>query len=101
MELPKNYNPKEAEPKWQKYWEENKTYRFDPDNTEKEIFSIDTPPPTVSGKMHMGHAFGNSQQYFIARYKRMIGFNVLQPFVTDDNVLPTQLLIQKEKKRRA
>ncbi|RLE38475.1 valine--tRNA ligase [Candidatus Woesearchaeota archaeon] len=97
MELPKRYDPKEAEPRWQKYWEDNNIYAFDP-NSKKEIFSIDTPPPTVSGKMHMGHAFGNSQQDFIARFKRMRGFNVLQPFGTDDNGLPTQTLIQELKK---
>jgi valyl-tRNA synthetase len=101
MELPKRYDPKEAEPKWQKFWEENKTYSFNPEDTERKIFSIDTPPPTVSGKMHMGHAFSNSQQDFIARYKRMQGFNVLQPLGTDDNGLPTMLLIQKLKKVRA
>ncbi|MBU0456728.1 MAG: valine--tRNA ligase [Nanoarchaeota archaeon] len=101
MELPKRYEPKEAEPKWQKYWEENNIYRFDPEDTQRKIYSIDTPPPTVSGKMHMGHAFGNSQQDFIARYKRMKGHNVLQPFGTDDNGLPTQTLIQKLKNVRA
>ncbi|MBU0460309.1 MAG: valine--tRNA ligase [Nanoarchaeota archaeon] len=99
MELPKRYNPQEAEPRWQKYWEEHKTYKFDPKDI--NIYSIDTPPPTVSGKMHMGHAFGNSQQDFIARYKRMQGFNVLQPFGTDYNGLPTQILIEKLKKVRA
>ena len=99
MELPKRYDPKEAEPKWQKFWLDNKTYQFDADTKDvKNIYSIDTPPPTVSGKMHMGHAFGNSQQDFIARFKRMQGFNVLQPFGTDDNGLPTQTLIQKTKK---
>jgi len=91
------YDPKEAEPKWQKFWEQKGTYSFDPES-DKEIYSIDTPPPTVSGKMHMGHAFGNSQQDFIARYKRMRGYNVLQPFGTDDNGLPTKLLIEKLKK---
>ena len=97
MKLPKHYNPNEVEIKWQKYWEKEGIYKFDPNDTKREIYSIDTPPPTVSGKMHMGHAFGNSQQDFIARYKRMRGFNVLQPFGTDDNGLPTQTLIQKEK----
>src|SRR5210317_922479 len=101
MELPKQYDPQVVEPKWQKYWEEKGTFKFDAEDTKKEIFSIDTPPPTVSGKMHMGHAFGNSQQDFIARYKRMKGFNVLQPLGTDDNGLPTQTLIQKLKKVRA
>jgi len=100
MELPKKYNPQESEPKWQEFWEKEGIYRFDTES-KSEIFSIDTPPPTVSGKMHMGHAFGNSQQDFIARYKRMNGFNVLQPFGTDDNGLPTQTLIQKLKKVKA
>jgi valyl-tRNA synthetase len=100
MEIPKSYDPKVEEPKWQKFWEDQGVYKFDPES-DKEIFSIDTPPPTVSGKMHMGHAFGNSQQDFIARFKRMRGFNVLQPFGTDDNGLPTQTLIQKTKKVRA
>ncbi len=99
--MPKRYDPQEAEPRLQKYWEEKQVYRFGRGDTTKPIYSIDTPPPTVSGKMHMGHAFGNSQQDFIARYKRMRGFNVLQPFGTDDNGLPTKLLIEKTKKVRA
>jgi valyl-tRNA synthetase len=101
MELPKHYKPEEVEPKWMEFWEKNKIYHFDSEDTKREIFSIDTPPPTVSGKMHMGHAFGNSQQDFIARYKRMRGFNVLQPFGTDDNGLPTKLLVEKEKHVKA
>ena len=100
MELPKRYDPKEAEPKWQKYWEEHNIFKFNPD-AQGEIFSIDTPPPTVSGKMHLGHAFSYAQQDFIARYKRMKGFNVFYPFGTDDNGLPTQMLIEKTKKVRA
>ena len=65
--LPKNYNPKEIEPKWQRRWEELGVYRFDP-KSDKPIYSIDTPPPTVSGKMHLGHAFSYSQMDFIARF---------------------------------
>ena len=101
MELPKKYKHNESESKLQKFWEENKIFAFNPEDTDREIYSIDTPPPTVSGKMHLGHAFSNSQQDFIARYKRMKGFNVLQPFGTDDNGLPTKLLIEKLKKVRA
>ncbi|MBT5030206.1 valine--tRNA ligase [archaeon] len=99
-EIPKKYDPKVSEKKWQEYWEKESIYKFD-SNSDKKIFSIDTPPPTVSGRMHMGHAFGNSQQDFIARYKRMKGFNVLQPLGTDDNGLPTQILVQKLKKVNA
>ena len=98
--MPKRYNAAEVEPKWQEYWEKNSTYRFDVNHDDK-VYSIDTPPPTISGRMHMGHAFGNSQQDFIARYKRMRGFNVLQPFGTDDNGLATQLYIEKLKNVRA
>ncbi len=100
MEIPNKYDPKIEEPEIQKFWEGNKIFAFDV-NSKKKIYSIDTPPPTVSGKMHMGHAFGNSQQDFVARYRRMKGFNVLQPFGTDDNGLPTQTLIQKMKKVKA
>ena len=90
----KNYDPKEAEQRIQKFWEQKKVFIFDT-KSKKPIFSLDTPPPTVSGKMHMGHAFGNSQQDFIARYKRMQGYNVLQPFGTDDNGLATERLVEK------
>jgi len=90
-------NPKEIEEKWTKYWKKEKTYAFDK-NSKKKIYSIDTPPPTVSGAMHVGHAFSYSQQDFIARFKRMAGFNVFYPFGTDDNGLPTEKLVEKIKK---
>ena len=100
MQLSKHYDAKVSEKKWNEFWIKNKIYHFNP-NSDKNIYSIDTPPPTVSGKMHMGHAFANSQQDFIARFKRMQGYNVLQPFGTDDNGLPTQTLIQELKNVRA
>jgi len=100
MELPKRYDPKESEKKWQSYWEKHKVYAFDPDST-KEIFSIDTPPPTVSGKMHIGHAFSYSQNDFIARFQRMRGKNVFFPFGTDDNGIATERLMEKMHKIRA
>ena len=90
------YDPQEAEPMWQKFWEEKGIYKFNAKD-KGEVYSIDTPPPTVSGKMHLGHSFSYSQQDFIARYKKMRGFNVFYPFGTDDNGLPTKLLIEKEK----
>ena len=96
MELPTRYEPKESEKKWQKYWEENGVFKFDP-KSEKTIYSIDTPPPTVSGKMHLGHAFSYTQGDFIARFKRMAGFNVFYPFGTDDNGLATERLVEKTK----
>ncbi len=100
MELPKDYSPKEAEPKWQKYWIEHGIYKFDPES-KAEVYSVDTPPPTVSGKMHIGHSFSFSQQDFIVRYKRMKGFNIFCPFGTDDNGLATERLIEKLKNVKA
>lgn len=90
------YEPKTQEPKIQEFWENNKVFRFDPES-KAEVFSIDTPPPTVSGKMHLGHAFSYSQQDFIARFQRMRGKNVFYPFGTDDNGLATERLIEKTK----
>ncbi len=95
MALPEQYDPKAAQIKWQAYWKEHDTYAF---NDAEPVFSIDTPPPTVSGKMHLGHSFSYTQGDIIARYKRMRGFNVLYPFGTDDNGLPTERLVEKEKK---
>jgi len=92
--MEKNYDPKIAERKWQERWENEGAYRFDPKSA-KPLFSIDTPPPTVSGSMHIGHAFSYSQMDFIARYHRMKGENVFMPFGTDDNGLPTERLIEK------
>jgi len=88
-----NLDLKQIEEKWKKYWEKEKIYKFNP-NSKKKIYSIDTPPPTVSGNMHMGHAFSYAQQDFIARYKRMSA-DVFYPFGTDDNGLPTERLVEK------
>jgi len=99
MDLPKRYDPKEAEPRLQEWWGSKGIFKFDP-KSKKPIYSIDNPPPTVSGKMHMGHAFSYSQMDFIARYKRMRGYNLFYPFGTDDNGLATERLIEKEKKVR-
>ena len=94
-ELPKTYNFKTEEPKLQKQWIDKGTYKFDPDDTKREIYSIDTPPPTVSGKMHIGHSFSYAQEDFVARFQRMLGKNVFYPFGTDDNGLPTDKLVEK------
>lgn len=91
-----DYNAQQEEIKWMKYWADKKIFAFDLKSKAK-IFSIDTPPPTVSGKMHIGHAFSYTQQDIIARYKRMKGMNVFFPFGTDDNGLPTERLVEKTK----
>ncbi len=85
---------KAVEEKWKKYWNKENVYKFDL-GKKTEIFSIDTPPPYISGKMHIGHAFSYSQQDFIIRFMRMRGFNVFYPFGTDDNGLPTERFIEK------
>ncbi len=96
MELPKNYNPKESEQKWLEFWEKEKVYKFDPDS-KSEIYSVDTPPPTVSGNMHLGHSFSYSQQDFVVRFQRMLGKNIFYPFGVDDNGLATERMIEKMK----
>ena len=97
--LDKKYNAQEKENKWLEYWKENKIYEFNPDN--REVFSIDTPPPTVSGKIHIGHVFSYSQTEMIARYKRLRGYNIFYPFGFDDNGLPSERLVEKEQGKRA
>ena len=94
--LEKKYNFKEVEKKWQKYWQDNNIYGFNWENN-NNIFSIDTPPPTVSGTLHMGHIFSYSQSDFIARFQRMSGKNVFYPIGFDDNGLPTERYVEKLK----
>ncbi|MFW6014428.1 MAG: valine--tRNA ligase [Nanoarchaeota archaeon] len=100
LNLPKKYDAKETEKKWQAYWEKEEINSFDPNNT-KEIFSIDTPPPTMSGRMHIGHAFSYAQNDFIARFLRMRGKNVFFPFGTDDNGIASERFVEKEHNIRA
>ena len=88
------YNPQETESKILKLWDKEKIYKFDPKKQGK-VFSIDTPPPYLSGRMHIGHAFSYSHEDFIARFRRMNG-NVFYPFGTDDNGLPTERYVEKE-----
>ncbi len=92
--LPKKYKAAESEAKWQEFWQEKGIYKFDEDS-KAPVYSIDTPPPTVNGKIHIGHIFSYSQAEVMARYKRMKGFNVFYPFGFDDNGLPTERLVEK------
>ncbi|HWM60479.1 MAG TPA: valine--tRNA ligase [Pseudonocardia sp.] len=82
------------EERWSRAWEESGTYRFDRNRTRAEIYSIDTPPPTVSGSLHVGHVFSYTHTDLIARYKRMRGFEVFYPMGWDDNGLPTERRVQ-------
>ena len=97
--LDKKYDPIVKEEKWKNYWKQNKIYEFKPDG--RKVFSIDTPPPTVNGKIHIGHIFSYSQTEMIARYKRLRGYNIFYPFGFDDNGLPSERLVEKEQGKRA
>ncbi|MFB6147774.1 MAG: class I tRNA ligase family protein, partial [Candidatus Nanohaloarchaea archaeon] len=74
-----DYSPREVEDRWQQRWVENETYRYTAVEDESEVFSIDTPPPTVSGSLHMGHLYGQTLQDFQARFQRMYNGEVFQP----------------------
>src|SRR5215470_9353256 len=82
------------EDKWAAAWEERGTYRFDRSHTRDEIFSIDTPPPTASGSLHIGHVFSYTHTDTVARYQRMRGREVFYPMGWDDNGLPTERRVQ-------
>ena len=82
------------EDKWNARWQQAGTYRFDRSRPRAEIFSIDTPPPTVSGSLHIGHVFSYTHTDVIARFQRMRGKMVFYPMGWDDNGLPTERRVQ-------
>ena len=82
------------EERWGAVWRENGTYAFDRTATREQVFSIDTPPPTVSGSLHVGHVFSYTHTDLLARYQRMRGREVFYPMGWDDNGLPTERRVQ-------
>ena len=82
------------EEKWGNSWVSNNTYAFDKNCDKNSVYAIDTPPPTVSGSLHVGHVFSYTHTDLIARYQRMIGKNVFYPIGWDDNGLPTERRVQ-------
>lgn len=82
------------EQKWGEAWEAAGTYKFDRNATREQVYSIDTPPPTVSGSLHVGHVFSYTHTDVVARYKRMCGYKVYYPMGWDDNGLPTERRVQ-------
>jgi valyl-tRNA synthetase len=82
------------ETKWQARWEASGTYRFDPTRPRSEVFSIDTPPPTASGTLHVGNVFSYTHTDLVARYQRMRGRSVFYPVGWDDNGLPTERRVE-------
>src|SRR5438477_10932614 len=97
--MEKRYDHLICEPAAQQKWDAEKTYAIE--NNPGKLFSIDTPPPTVSGTLHIGHIFSYTQTDIIARYKRMNVFSVFYPFGFDDNGLPTERYVEKKRNIRA
>ncbi|MDN5964184.1 MAG: valine--tRNA ligase, partial [Actinomyces sp.] len=82
------------EEKWGGRWEDQGTYAFDRSATREQVYSIDTPPPTVSGSLHVGHVFSYTHTDIVARHRRMCGKEVFYPMGWDDNGLPTERRVQ-------
>jgi valyl-tRNA synthetase len=92
--VPEKPSLENVEPKWIDSWDQNGTYAFDWSATRDNVFSIDTPPPTVSGSLHMGHVFSYTHTDTVARFWRMRGKSVFYPMGWDDNGLPTERRVQ-------
>jgi len=90
------YDPAEVEARWQRYWVEHDTYAYDAVEDPSQVYAIDTPPPTVSGDLHMGHLYGHTLQDFAARYQRMRGEETFFPFGYDDNGIASERLTEAE-----
>lgn len=82
------------EERWSERWDTDGVYRFDRSQPRERVFSIDTPPPTVSGSLHVGHVFSYTHTDTVARFRRMRGSEVFYPMGWDDNGLPTERRVQ-------
>jgi valyl-tRNA synthetase len=94
MGFPQRYDAAEAERRWQATWARERIYEFRADDP-RPIFAIDTPPPTVSGEIHLGHVYSYVQAEAMARFWRMQGYNIYYPFGFDDNGLPTERFVER------
>ncbi|KAJ6644955.1 Valine--tRNA ligase [Pseudolycoriella hygida] len=104
-------NSKQHQGSWWNYWltwlqnnsetQEQRIYSWNPNEERENNFVVDTPPPTVSGQLHIGHVYSYTQVDFIVRFQRMIGKNIFYPMGFDDNGLPTERLVEKQKQVRA
>jgi valyl-tRNA synthetase len=92
--LPKHFEAAAAESRWDEEWERSGTYRWDPTRPRAETFVVDTPPPTVSGSLHIGHVYSYTHTDVLVRHQRMRGRNVFYPMGWDDNGLPTERRVQ-------
>lgn len=92
--LDDRFNPADIERRALTYWENNDIYRFDKNADRDNTFVVDTPPPTVSGSLHIGHIFSYTQTDVMVRYNRMLGRSIFYPIGWDDNGLPTERRVQ-------
>lgn len=92
--LPKHFDSEAAERRLDAVWEELRVHRYDPSRPREETFVVDTPPPTVSGSLHMGHVFSYTHTDVLVRQRRMLGQNIFYPMGWDDNGLPTERRVQ-------
>lgn len=92
--IPKKYKHTEIESKWIEEWDRSGIYRWDPERPRSDTFVVDTPPPTVSGSLHVGHVFSYTHTDVVVRFQRMIGKNIFYPMGWDDNGLPTERRVQ-------
>ena len=95
IQLDKTYDPKAVEAKWNRFWEENGFARAD-ENREAEAYCIVIPPPNITGSLHIGHAFNNTLQDILIRWKRMLGFNTLWQPGTDHAGIATQNVVEHQ-----
>ena len=91
---PEKVSVEGLEEKWGLVWENDGVYRFRREANRENIYSIDTPPPTASGSLHVGHVFSYTHTDVVARFKRMSGYEVYYPMGWDDNGLPTERRVQ-------
>jgi valyl-tRNA synthetase len=95
IQLDKQYDPKQVEDRWSKFWEEQGFYRANPED-EGEPYTIVIPPPNITGSLHIGHAFNNTLQDILIRWRRMQGFNTLWQPGTDHAGIATQNVVEKQ-----
>ncbi|MBX9689782.1 MAG: valine--tRNA ligase [Candidatus Obscuribacterales bacterium] len=93
-QLPSHFESQSIELKWDSKWDDWGIYRFDKSSKREETFVVDTPPPTVSGSLHVGHVFSYTHTDVVTRYKRMKGMKIFYPMGWDDNGLPTERRVQ-------
>jgi len=92
--VPRHFDAASAEKRLHDLWQKDGVYAYDPAVKREDTFVIDTPPPTVSGSLHIGHVFSYTHTDFVVRYQRMKGKNTFYPMGWDDNGLPTERRVQ-------